>query len=91
MSKLADKVIKKGNHVICDFVCPTVQTRKVFDADITVWMNTIEQSEYNDTNKMFVPPILANGEEVDFEIREFDADTWAQTIHSILKLRMNTK
>ncbi len=91
MSKLADKIIKKGNHVICDFVCPTIETRKVFDADITVWMNTVDKSDYEDTNKMFVPPTLANKEEVDFEIREFDADTWAQTIQSILKLRMNTK
>ena len=91
MSKLADKIIKKGNHVICDFVCPTIQTRKIFNADITIWMNTVSQSKYEDTNQIFVPPMLANGEEVDFDIREFDADTWAQTIHSILKLRMNSK
>ena len=91
MSKLADMIIKKGNHVICDFVCPTIETRKVFNADITVWMNTVSQSKYEDTNQMFIPPILANGEEVDFDIREFDSDTWAQTIHSILKLRMNSK
>lgn len=91
MSKLADKFITRGHHVICDFVCPTKKTRKIFDADITVWMNTIDQSQYKDTNQIFVQPISENGEEVDFEIREFDSDSWAETIAGLIRIKMNTK
>jgi adenylylsulfate kinase len=91
MSKLADKCIARGHHVICDFVCPTKKTRKIFDADIVVWMNTINESQYKDTNQIFVQPISANDEEVDFEIREFDADSWAETIAGLIRIKMNTQ
>ena len=49
----------EGNHgrtVICDFVCPTPETRNMFDADLTIWMDTIEAGRYDDTNKIFVDP-----------------------------------
>ena len=38
---------------ITDFVCPTKETRKIFKADYVIWMDTIDKSEYDDTNKMF--------------------------------------
>ena len=41
---------------ICDFVCPTEETRKIFDADIIVWMDTIKESRFEDTNKLFETP-----------------------------------
>jgi uncharacterized membrane protein len=44
------------DYVVCDFVCPTEQYRKVFDADITVWLDTIQEGRFDDTNKLFVPP-----------------------------------
>jgi adenylylsulfate kinase len=43
-------------HVICDFVCPTEETRKLFNADITIWIDTIKQSRFEDTNKLFEVP-----------------------------------
>jgi adenylylsulfate kinase len=43
-------------HVIADFVCPTEETRHIFDADFTVFMNTIEVGRFEDTNKVFEPP-----------------------------------
>ena len=39
--------------VICDFVCPTKETKENFDPDVTIWMNTIQSGRYEDTNKMF--------------------------------------
>ena len=54
MAELADNC--KSEFVICDFVCPTEETRKLFDADVVVWMDTIAEGRYEDTNKMFVPP-----------------------------------
>lgn len=50
----------RGRTVICDFVCPTKQTRNIFDPDYIIWMNTIPRSVYEDTNKIFETPGYAN-------------------------------
>ena len=42
--------------MVCDFVCPTVKTRQMFDADFTVWMDTIKEGRYEDTNRLFERP-----------------------------------
>lgn len=43
--------------VIVDFVCPTPETRAAFGKpDILIWMDTIKEGRFEDTNKMFVPP-----------------------------------
>tara|TARA_Y100001970_G_C14246477_1_gene868645 strand:- start:884 stop:1330 length:447 start_codon:yes stop_codon:yes gene_type:complete len=84
MSDIADAWIEEGHHVVADFICPTLETRKIFKADYTIWMNTIEKSDYNDTNEMFVKPIVANGDDADIVITEKDADKWANIIYSIL-------
>ena len=46
----------RGRTVICDFVCPTNETRKLFCHEIMIWMNTIEEGRFEDTNKMFENP-----------------------------------
>lgn len=45
------------DNSICDFVCPTNKLRKIINPDITIWMNTIDTSRYEDTNKIFENPI----------------------------------
>ena len=47
---IADGVVESGRVAVADFVCPTVETRKIFGADFTVWMDTPKESEYEDTN-----------------------------------------
>ena len=47
----------QADFVICDFVAPLRETRKNFGADFIVWMHTIGVSRYDDTNKIFEPPI----------------------------------
>lgn len=54
-----------GRTAIADFVCPTPETRKIFNADYTIFLDTIDISRYNDTNKMFVKP-----DNADFTIKE---------------------
>ena len=56
MKNLADFEKSQGRIVICDFVCPTNETKENFSPDITVWMNTITSGRYEDTNKMFEKP-----------------------------------
>ncbi len=56
MRRLADEAVAQGKVAIADFVCPTEDTRSNFDPDITVWMDTIDQSRFEDTNKVFKEP-----------------------------------
>lgn len=59
----------RGRTVICDFVCPTGETRKQFDAELTIWMDTIEAGRFDNTNQIFEPPI-----DVDYHICGFMSD-----------------
>jgi len=65
----------KENYVICDFVCPTKLMYALFEPQITVWMDTIKEGRYEDTNKIFTPPSKYN-----FKITEKDAAKHAAII-----------
>ena len=56
MKALADFEKKNGRRVICDFICPTKESRKIFNADYCIWMDTIKESNYKDTDKIFEEP-----------------------------------
>ena len=60
MKALADFEKEKGRMVICDFICPTKQARKIFDADYCIWMDTIKESNYEDTDRIFEAPSKVN-------------------------------
>jgi hypothetical protein len=64
-----------GDYVICDFVAPLVEMRNNFKADWTIWVDTIREGRYADTNAAFVEP-----EQYDFRITEQDAEKWAEFI-----------
>jgi len=70
MKFLADVVVKAGQNVVADFICPTEETRKEFDADFTVWMDTIKTGRFDDTNAMFENPTKC-----DFIVSEWRDDT----------------
>ena len=80
MKDLADQALKENKHVIVDFICPTPQTRKDFNADFVIWMDTIKEGRFEDTNQMFVKP-----EKYDFHVTSQDAQTWAPKIYEDLK------
>ena len=64
-----------GDYVICDFVAPLVEMRNNFKADWTIWVDTIREGRYADTNAAFVEP-----EHYDFRITEQNAEKWAEFI-----------
>ena len=68
MKDLADQALKENKHVIVDFICPTPQTRKDFNADFVIWMDTIKEGRFEDTNQMFVKP-----NKFDFRVTEKNA------------------
>mgnify|MGYP001502518958 FL=1 len=41
---------------ISGFVCPLPGYRRHFFPDKLIWMDTVQESEYKDTNKIFTPP-----------------------------------
>ena len=43
-------------YVVLDFVCPFTECREKIDADYVIWMDTIKEGRYDDTNQMFIPP-----------------------------------
>ena len=63
------------DYAICDFVAPLVEMRNNFRADWTIWMDTIDEGRYEDTNKMFQVP-----EFYDFRITEQWAEKWVPFI-----------
>jgi len=75
MAKLAKKIKEEGAYVVADFICPTPEARSLFPADYTVWVDTIKEGRFDDTNKMFVKP-----EKYDFQVTTQDAKTWIPKI-----------
>ena len=71
----AEEYKNQGNHVVADFVCPTPAARALFPADFIIWVDTIKEGRFDDTNKMFVKP-----EKYDFHVTTQDAKNWAPKI-----------
>ena len=65
------------DFVIADFVAPLVEMRNNFKADWTIWMDTINQGRFEDTNQMFIKPDV-----YDFRVTELNAEKWADFIAS---------
>jgi len=80
MSNEALKIKKEGNNVIADFICPTPEARNLFPADYIVWVDTIKEGRFEDTNQMFVKP-----EKFNFHVTTQDAKLWASKIKEDLK------
>ena len=82
VAEIAEKFKKEGNYeyLVADYICPTPQTRELFNADYLVWVDTIKEGRFDDTNKMFVKP-----EKYDFHVTTQDAKSWAPKILKEIK------
>ena len=86
MKTFADYETAHERFVICDFVCPTDETRKNFNADIVIWMDTISEGRFEDTNKIFENPDEA---EVDFHITEWNDKNHINIAYEIKRINKN--
>lgn len=87
MRYLSDGVVMAGKIAVTDFVCPTEEARQAFDPDYTVWMNTIKEGRFEDTNKMFQAPLKC-----DYHVSEWFIDTHAQLAEVVANyMKRNTK
>ena len=78
MRHLADGGVMGGKIAIADFVWPTERARQEFAPDFTVWMNTIAEGRFEDTNKMFEQPASC-----DYHVKEWFNDTHAQLLEVV--------
>jgi adenylylsulfate kinase len=74
MRYLSDGIVKAGKIAIADFVCPTEAARAEFGADFTVWMDTIKEGRFEDTNKLFERPLHC----------DYHVSTWFDDTHQQL-------
>ena len=80
MSDEAIKIKKEGINVVADFICPTPEARELFPADYIIWVDTIKEGRFEDTNQMFIKPDKFN-----FHVTTQDAKLWASKILEDLK------
>ena len=75
MADFALELKNQGNYVVADFICPTPEARKLFPADFVIWVDTIKEGRFDDTNQLFVKP-----EKYDFHVTTQDAKVWVDKI-----------
>ena len=80
MADLSKKLKEDGSYVVADFICPTPEARSLFPADYIIWVDTIKEGRFDDTNKMFVKP-----EKFDCHVTTQDAKHWSLTILKEIK------
>jgi adenylylsulfate kinase len=80
MAGFALKLKEEGNFVLADFICPTPEARALFPADFIIWVDTIKEGRFEDTNKMFVKP-----DKFDYHVTTQDAKNWAPKIIKEIK------
>lgn len=75
--ELADQ--STATIVVADFIAPLPEMRENYDAHTTIWVDTITESKYPDTDRVFVPP-----ETFDIRVTEQDVAKWAALIAPII-------
>ena len=60
MKHLSDGVVLAGKIAVADFICPTENARREFNPNFTIWMDTIKEGRYEDTNALFERPANVN-------------------------------
>ena len=76
------KLAELDSISISGFVCPLPGLRKHFFPDKLIWMDTIEEGRFDNTNKIFEPPI-----DVDHQIKGFMSDDEILNFADILKVK----
>jgi len=75
MRYISDGVVLAGKIAVTDFVCPTEATRKEFEADYAIWMDTIAEGRFTDTNAIFEKPT-----QYDYHVSKWFDDTHQQLV-----------
>ena len=82
MRYISDGVVRAGGIAVADFVCPTERARQEFDPDFTVWMDTIDEGRFEDTNKLFERPC-----DVEMRITEWNNNNHHDVAQEVLRFK----
>ena len=74
---LADGIVR--DYAIADFVAPLKEMREIYAPDYIVWVDTIQQGRFEDTNSLFVRPDNYN-----MRVTTQNAEYWAKLIYEEL-------
>ena len=80
MRHLSDGVVMAGKIAVADFICPTAAARAAFAPDYTVWVDTISEGRFEDTNHMFEKPTACN-----YHISQWFTDTDQTLADAVLR------
>mgnify|MGYP002623063389 CR=1 FL=1 len=78
MRHLADGVVMADKIAVADFVCPTEDARNMFAPDYIVWMDTLKEGRFEDTNAIFEKPT-----KYDYHVAKWFEDTHAQLVQVV--------
>ena len=78
MRHLSDGVVLAGKIAVADFICPTENARREFNPNFTIWMDTIKEGRYEDTNALFERPANVN-----YHVANWFNDTHAQLLEVV--------
>jgi adenylylsulfate kinase len=78
--------VSNRDYIIADFVCPLEEMREIFDPDFLIWVDTISEGRFEDTNRAFVPP-----DQYDVRVTEQDADKWAKIIYEQISHKIQSR
>ena len=85
LGAIAKMLSGQGQNVVVDFVCPTKETREAFGKpDILIFMDTIQEGRFFDTNKMFQRP-----EEYDMTFISHDSDPYQKSSEVIAQFGLH--
>jgi cytidyltransferase-like protein len=79
MRRLAD--LNHKNVTIADFVAPTDELRAIYDPHYTFYMDTIKESRFEDTNRLYQPPTNPDATITNQEWDEFDVNEWVRRMY----------
>lgn len=69
LGEMAKMLSGQGLDVVVDFICPTTATRAAFGKpDICIWMDTLAEGRFEDTNKLWEKPT-----EFDYHFTAYDS------------------
>lgn len=80
------KNLSSNGNFILDFVCPKKEFLSIVDPDYVIWMDTIKESRFEDTNKIFSRPIR-----YDIRVENFEYDVEALLLKLIADIRIERK
>lgn len=69
----------EAEYVICDFIAPLDKSREIFNADFTIFMDTINSGRYEDTNQIFSIP-----QKYDVRIPDFKFDAYVENVANMI-------